>query len=460
MSKQKMKPPVQKNETVTLTIEDLTSQGVGVGKVNHYPIFTPYVLRGEKVEVKVVKVKKNYAYGKLLKIIEKSSDRTDPPCSVFYKCGGCQVQHMSYEAQLEMKRNIVKNALSKIGQLNDVPVHDVLGMDEPFRYRNKIQMPVGEKDGKLITGFYQERSHRIIDGMETCHIQNEVGDDVIKSCREIASELGIDAYDEEGHRGVLRHIVVRTAYETNDTMVIFVTKTKNLPYEKELIKRLTKAHPEIKSIVHNINPKRTNVILGEETKTIYGDDYIIDRIGPLQFKLSAKSFYQVNPVQTKVLYEKALEYANVGADDIAIDAYCGIGTIALYLAQKAKKVYGVEVVPEATMDAQENARLNGLDNVEFVAGEAETVLPQWQKAGVKPDVITVDPPRKGCDERFLQTMIEMEPERIVYVSCNPATLARDLRILEDGGYRTLEVQPVDLFPQTYHVECVAWMSRE
>lgn len=459
MSKKQLQPPVKKNETVMLTIEDVTSQGVGVGKVDQYPIFTPYVLPGETAEVKVVKVKKNYAYGKLLKVIAASPERKKPPCDVFYQCGGCQVQHMSYQAQLDMKRTIVKNALAKIGHLEHVPVHPVIGMDEPYRYRNKIQMPVGEKDGKILMGFYQERSHRIISGMETCLIQNEVGDRIIATCRKLFNQLNIPAYDEINHTGVLRHVIVRTAYETNDSMVIFVTKTAKLPQQKALIQRLTEQHPEIKSIVHNINPQRTNVILGETTKTIYGADYIIDRIGSLQFKLSAKSFYQVNPVQTKVLYEKALEYAAVSADDIAIDAYCGIGTIALYLAQKAKKVYGVEVVPEAIMDAQENARLNGLDNVEFVAGEAETVLPQWQKAGVKPEVITVDPPRKGCDERFLQTMIEMQPKRIVYVSCNPATLARDLRILEDGGYRTLEVQPVDLFPQTYHVECVALLVK-
>ena len=455
----KRKPPVKKNQTITLTFEDLTSEGSGVGKVDGYPIFVPYGLPGEKATVKVIKVNKNLAFGKLLDIKKASPERVTPPCDVFYKCGGCQLQHMSYEMQLEMKRNQVENVMEKVAHLNHVPVHPVLGMEDPWRYRNKIQIPVGEQDGELITGFYQQRSHRIIDDMDTCVIQNELGDRMVEATRRIATDLGIEAYDEKTHRGVLRHIIVRTAFGTNDTMIILVTRTEKLPKQDELIKQLTETYPAIKSIIHNINNKKTNVILGKKSRTLFGEDYIYDSIGDLKFKISPRSFYQVNPTQTKVLYEKALEYANVGADDVVIDAYCGIGTISLFLAQKSKKVYGVEIVPEAIDDAKTNAKLNGITNAEFVVGEAEKVMPWWTAQGLRPDVIVVDPPRKGCAPEFLEAMIEMEPKRIVYVSCNPSTLARDLRILEDGGYRTIEVQPVDMFPNTPHVELVALMSR-
>ncbi|HLR71799.1 MAG TPA: 23S rRNA (uracil(1939)-C(5))-methyltransferase RlmD [Pseudogracilibacillus sp.] len=460
MAKEKRRPPVKKNDEIIVTCEDLTHEGNGVVKVDNYPLFIQYLLPGEKAKVRVVKANKNFGYGKLLSIESRSDARVEPPCNVFYRCGGCQIQHMDYNAQLEMKRNNVVNNLKRIGHLDDVTVHAVLGMEDPWYYRNKIQMPVGEKNGSLITGFYRERSHQIIPDMDTCLIQNKYGDEIIDVVREIANDLHIDAYDEKNHRGVLRHIIVRTAYETNETMIILVTKTKKLPHEAEMIKQLTEKRAEIKSIIHNVNPARTNVILGNETRTIYGEDYIYDRIGSLKFKLSAKSFFQVNPTQTKVLYEQALAYAQVGENDIVIDAYCGIGSISLFLAKRAKKVYGVEIVPEAIEDAKENAKLNNINNIEFTVGKAEEVMPKWKKDGLQPNVIVVDPPRKGCDEKLLQAMIDMEPERIVYVSCNPATLARDLRILEDGGYKTQEVQPVDMFSQTYHVECVSLLQRE
>jgi len=456
----KQKAPVKKNEIITLTFEDLTHEGNGVAKIAGYPLFVPNGLPGEKATVKVVKVNKRFGYGKLLDLITASPERVTPPCNVFYKCGGCQLQHMSYEMQLEMKQNQVINVMRKIAHLDEVLVHPVLGMDDPWRYRNKIQIPVGDKDGELITGFYQQRSHRIIDDMDTCVIQNELGDRMVEAVRRIATDLGIEDYDEKAHRGVLRHIIVRTAFETDDTMIILVTRTQKLPHQDELIKQLTETYPAIKSIIHNVNSERTNVIMGKTSRTLYGDDHIIDSIGDLKFKISPRSFYQVNPTQTKALYEIALKYANIGADDVVIDAYCGIGTISLFLAQQAKQVYGVEIVPEAIRDAKENAKLNEIDNVEFVVGEAEKIMPWWTIQGLRPDVIVVDPPRKGCGEALLQAMIAMEPKRIVYVSCNPSTLARDIRILEDGGFNTQEVQPVDMFSQTSHVECVALMSRE
>ncbi len=456
----KAKPPVQKNETVTLRFEDLTHEGNGVGKVDGYPLFVPHGLPGEEAEVKVIKVKKNFGFGKLLNVKQESDDRVEPPCDVYYKCGGCQLQHMSYQMQLDMKQKQVKYNMKKIGHLEHVPVHPTIGMDDPWRYRNKVQIPVGQKeDGELKTGFYQKRSHNIID-MDTCLIQDEMNDRMVETVRRIASKLGISAYDEQTHRGTLRHIMVRTGQNTKDIMVVIVTKTKKLPHQDKLIDEIRDAFPNVKSIVHNVNSAKTNVILGKQTNVIYGDEYIYDTIGDIKFMISPLSFYQVNPTQTKALYDQALQYADLRGGETVIDAYCGIGTISLFLAQKAKKVYGVEIVPEAVTDAKKNARLNKMDNADFYVGQAEELMPWWRNQGLRPDVIVVDPPRKGCDEELLKAMLDMEPERIVYVSCNPSTLARDLRVLEDGGYETQEVQPVDMFPQTSHVECVTWLEKK
>ncbi|GGA75497.1 23S rRNA (uracil(1939)-C(5))-methyltransferase RlmD [Ornithinibacillus halotolerans] len=456
----KQKAPVKKNETITIRFENLTHEGNGVGKIEGYPLFVPYGLPGEEAIVKVVKVNKNFGFGKLLEVKNASPERVEPPCDVFYKCGGCQIQHMSYNLQLSMKQQQVKNVMRKIAHLDHVPVHPTIGMEDPWRYRNKVAIPVGEKDGELITGFYQMRSHNIIEDMDTCIVQEDLNDRMVEAVRRIANRVGIEAYDEKSHTGVLRHIMVRTGKETKETMIVLITRTKELPHAKEFIRELTETYPNVKSIIHNINPTKTNVILGEKTNVLWGQEYIYDSIGSVRFAISAKSFYQVNPTQTKHLYEKALEYAAIDEEDTVIDAYCGIGTISLFLAQKAKKVYGVEVVPEAIDDARVNAKLNGMTNVEFAVGTAEEVMPKWKEEGLRPDVIVVDPPRKGCDEGLLQAMIEMGPKRIVYVSCNPSTLARDLRILEDGGYGTKEVQPVDMFPQSMHIESVAWLEKK
>lgn len=454
----KITPPVKKNELVELIFEDITHEGAGVGKIGGYPLFVPYALPGEKAKVKVINVKKNFGFGKLVETVEESPARVDPPCNVYYKCGGCQLQHMSYEMQLEMKRNQVQNALKKIGHIVDIPIHPTIGMEDPWRYRNKVQIPVGSQNGELITGFYRKRSHDIIDDMERCIITDEVNDRMIDAVREIANRLGISAYDEEKNRGLLRHIMVRSGQETKQTMIVLITKKEKIPALEKLVDEIVKTYPEVKSVVQNINPERTNVILGKKSKVLWGDSYIYDEIGGIRFAISAKSFYQVNPVQTKKLYDKALEYAALTGKETVIDAYCGIGTISLFLARNAKKVYGVEVVPEAISDAKENAKLNQIENAEFFVGQAEKVMPWWKAQGLRPDVIVVDPPRKGCDESFLQAMIDMKPKRIVYVSCNPSTLARDLKILDEGGYETKEVQPVDMFPQTTHIECVVWLE--
>ncbi|PKR84020.1 23S rRNA (uracil(1939)-C(5))-methyltransferase RlmD [Heyndrickxia camelliae] len=450
--------PVQKNEYIDVVFEDLTHEGNGVAKVDGYPLFVPNGLPGEKAKIKVIKLNKGYGFGRLIELYEKSPDRVEPNCPIYKECGGCQLQHLSYPGQLRAKHNQVQEVLTRIGKIENAIVHPVLGMEDPWRYRNKAQVPVGEREGGLIAGFYQKRSHDIID-MEACLIQQEKNDEVVQSIKRICEKHGVRAYNEQTHKGTLRHIMARSGMKTGEIMVVLITRNTDLPNKNQIIQDIIQSNPDIKSIVQNINTKKTNVIFGDETKVLWGNEFIYDYIGNIRFAISARSFYQVNPEQTKVLYDQALKYAGLSGKETVIDAYCGIGTISLFLAQQAKKVYGVEIVPEAIEDAKRNAKLNEIENVEFAVGEAETVIPKWYEDGVKADVLVVDPPRKGCDETLLQTIIEMKPKKVVYVSCNPATLARDLRILEDGGFKTAEVQPVDMFPQTMHVETVVLMSR-
>ncbi|MGF7031361.1 23S rRNA (uracil1939-C5)-methyltransferase [Paenibacillus mucilaginosus] len=436
--------------------------------MNGYTLFVPGALPGEKVRVKVVKVKKQYGYAKLLEVLEASPDRIDAPCPIYKQCGGCQLQHLSYEAQMRWKRQLVIDNLTRIGKLQVVGereegiiVHPTLGMSDPWRYRNKAQVPIGlaeTEEGGLVGGFYAQGSHRIID-MEACLIQHENNDAVVGAVKKIARELGIRPYSEETGRGLLRHVIARYGFNTGEIMVVLVTNGRDLPHADELTGLIRRDVPGVTSIVQNINTRETNVIFGDETRTLWGSDVIYDTIGDIRFAISARSFYQVNPVQTEVLYGKALEYAALTGRETVIDAYCGIGTISLFLAQKADQVYGVEIVPEAIEDARANARLNGIRNASFEAGPAEVVIPAWRAKGIAPDVIVVDPPRKGCDPALLETILAMRPERVVYVSCNPSTLARDLRVLEDGGFRTVQVQPVDMFPHTVHVESVAVLVR-
>jgi 23S rRNA (uracil1939-C5)-methyltransferase len=449
--------PVQKNDYIDVVFEDLTHDGAGVAKVDGYPLFVPSGLPGEKAKIKVIKVNKGYGIGRLIELYNKSPYRVEIPSHETNKYGGCQLEHISYEGQLKFKENQVRQVLARIGKLEDIQVHSILGMDNPWHYRNKAQVPVGEKDGKLIAGFFKPRSHEIVDTDESL-IQLPEINAAVQTVKEICNELRIPAYDEESHKGVVRHIMARYGKQTGELMVVIITRTIDIPNKSKLVDEIVARLPKVKSIVHNINSKRTNVILGEKTTVLWGNEVIYDYIGDVKFAISALSFYQVNPVQTKVLYDKALEYAGLSGEESVIDAYCGIGTISLFLAQKAKRVFGVEVVPEAIEDAKRNAELNGITNAEFAAGEAEVVIPKWYKEGNSADVLVVDPPRKGCDEALLNTIIEMKPKKVVYVSCNPATLARDLRILEDGGYKTLEVQPVDMFPHTTHVEAVAKME--
>ncbi|NRG46624.1 23S rRNA (uracil(1939)-C(5))-methyltransferase RlmD [Bacillus sp. CRN 9] len=449
--------PVNKNDYIDVEFEDLTHEGAGVAKVDGYPLFVPNALPGEKAKIKVVKANKGYGFARLIETYEESPYRVKPLCPIYKECGGCQLQHLSYEGQLLAKEKQVREVLTRIGKLEDVKVHPTLGMQDPWRYRNKSQVPIGEHEGGLIGGFYQQRTHQIID-MKACLIQQEKNDEVIQKVKEICSRHGVRAYDEGRHKGGLRHIMARYGLVTGEVMIVLVTRTKDLTNKNKIIEEITAEISGVKSIVHNINSKKTNVIMGDETRVLWGEEVIYDYIGAIKFAISARSFYQVNPDQTKVLYEKALEYANLTGEEDVIDAYCGIGTISLFLAQKANKVFGVEIVPEAIEDAKRNADLNDIRNTDFAVGKAEEVIPKWYEEGNSADVLVVDPPRKGCDEALLQTIIDMKPKKVVYVSCNPGTLARDLRVLEDGGYKTVEVQPVDMFPQTVHCEAVAWLE--
>lgn len=447
--------PVAVGGDYVADIVGIGHDGEGVGRVEGYTLFVRGALPGERVLLRVEHVKKQYGYANLLQVLEASPDRVPPPCSIYERCGGCQLQHLSYEAQLRVKRQLVVDNLRRIGKLENVLVHPTLGMTAPWRYRNKVQVPIGEEEGGLIGGFYAQGTHNIID-MKECLIQHEEGDRVVETIKSLGRELGITAYHEETHTGLLRHVVVKVGFRTGEVMVVLITNGADIPREDEWVARIREEIPGVASICQNVNEARTNVIFGDRTIVLWGREVIYDYIGDIKFAISPRSFFQVNPVQTEVLYGKALEYAALTGRETVIDAYCGIGTISLFLAQRARSVYGVEIVPEAIEDARLNAELNGITNVDFAVGHAEDVLPAWQRSGITPDVVVVDPPRKGCDASLLATLLELKPQRIVYVSCNPSTLARDLRVLEDGGYRTVEVQPVDMFPHTVHV---CWLFR-
>ncbi len=452
------KPPVSKNQEIILKITDLSHEGLGVGKYEGYTLFIADALPEELIRARVVKVNRRFGYARLLEILEPSRERVAAHCTIYGSCGGCQLQHLSYPAQLAWKRELVTNNLKRLGGIEAVEIAETLGMAEPWLYRNKLQVPFAESEGRLISGFYARRTNRVID-MQECLIQDDVGNRINQAVRNIAGEIKIPAYDPKSGQGVLRHAVTRTAAATGETMLILVTNEWDFAGKAELVERLLAELPDLTSLVQNLNQRRDNVILGDEFVTLAGADVIYDELAGVRFAISPPSFYQVNPEQTRVLYEKAVEFAQLTGEEIVIDAYCGIGTISLFLAQKAKHVYGVEIVEEAIRDARINAELNEIDNVSYVLGAAEEVMAEWQKEGTKADVIVVDPPRKGCEPALLEAIIAMGPERVVYVSCNPATLARDLGILEAGGYKTMKVQPVDMFPQTVHVECVALMSR-
>lgn len=454
---------VEKNKEYIFDIISQGYEGEGIAKIdNKYPIFIEGALKGEKVKVRIVKVNKNFAYGKLMEVLEASEERVNPPCAIYKRCGGCKLQHASYKAQLDFKWDRVKDCVSKIGKLDPSIVKYPLGMENPWRYRNKVQLPIGLINGEVKIGFFAPRSHDIID-MESCLIQDEIGDKVVKLTREWIEKFNIRPYNVNGEydeKGIVRHIMIRRGFTTNEVMIVLVTNGENLPHKEEFVDLMVKNIPGIKSVIQNINSKKTNVILGLESKTLWGEDTISDYIGDFRFNISPLSFFQVNPTQTEVLYGKALEYANLTGNEEVFDAYCGTGTITLFLSQKAKKVYGVEIIPQAIDNAWINAKENKVENVEFFVGESEVVIPDLINKGVKADVVVVDPPRKGCDKKLLDAITNIDAKKIVYVSCDPSTLGRDLQVLEENGYKTLEVQPVDMFPNTSHVENVAKLIKK
>ena len=450
----------RKNDLVTLEIEDCGIDGEGIGKADGFTVFVKDAVIGDTVTAKIIKAKKNYGYGRLMEVLKPSPYRVEPKCEFARQCGGCQLQALSYDQQLVFKTNKVKGHLERIGGFTDIPMEPIIGMDELFHYRNKAQFPVGRnKEGKIVTGFYAGRKHNIIENRD-CALGVAENKEVLDCVIAHMEKYGIEPYNEATGKGLVRHVLIRYGYFTKEVMVCLILNGNKIPKEEQLVKSLCEI-PGMTSITINVNKKHSNVILGEEIRLLWGQEYITDRIGDISYQISPLSFYQVNPMQTQKLYAKALEYADLHGEETVWDLYCGIGTISLFLAQKAKFVRGVEIVPAAIENAKENAKLNGLENTEFFVGKAEEVLPrEYKKNGVYADVIVVDPPRKGCDETLLETMIEMNPDRIVYVSCDSATLARDLKYLCERGYELRKVCPVDQFGMTVHVETVVLLSQQ
>lgn len=504
-----------KNDLFELKIDDLGADGEGIGKYEGFTFFVKDAVPGDVIRARALKMKKNYGFARVEEILEASKDRVTPVCPIARQCGGCQLQHISYERQLQYKHEKVRNCLMRIGGLENPEMDTIIGMEEPYYYRNKAQFPVGaDKEGKPAIGFYAGHSHTIIN-TEHCYIQARVNKVLMAAVREYLVECKVPLYDEEAHKGLVRHVLTRVGFTTGEIMVCPVINGNSLPKPENLLKKLQTAvegynrnrgsengrairinesdkqksdeseknilkkseedlcdnqvtipkEPEFKltSLCFNVNKEKTNVILGNEVIPYFGETYITDYIGPVKYRISPLSFYQVNPGQTKRLYEQALEYADLQGGETVWDLYCGIGTISLFLAQKAGKVYGVEIVPEAIADARKNAELNGITNAEFFVGAAEEVLPaQYEKSGgaMRADVIVVDPPRKGCEESLLATIVAMEPKRVVYVSCDPATLARDVKYLSENGYEYVKGRAVDQFGHSGHVETVCLLSRK
>lgn len=446
---------LQKNELVEIEVIDLGENGEGIGKIDGYTVFIHGGIPGDTVDVQIIKAKKQYAIGRVTNIVKESPFRINPECKYADRCGGCQMQYIDYEAQIKIKKDIVTSAIERIGGFTDIEVNDVLKMENPRAYRNKSQYPVRRENHEVKIGFYRQRSHDVVD-INECMVQHELVNDMMQTVRELITEYQTSIYNEEKHKGFLRHIVVRISHKTDDIMLIFVTNKPNETYDvhiTEISKKLSEKYPQIKSFIQNINSSKGNRVMGYENITILGDDKITDYIKELKFELSPMSFLQVNPLQTEVLYDTALNMLNISKEDTVFDIYCGIGTISLFLAKHAKKVYGVEVVDVAIEDAKRNAVVNKLDNTEFITGKAEDVIPRLYSEGTTADIVVLDPPRKGCEEAVLNSILDMEPKMICYVSCKPSTLARDLKILS-AKYDLLEVQPVDLFPHTTHVETV------
>ena len=452
----------QKNQEVEVVVNALGNEGEGVGHTQDgYTVFVKDALPGDVIRAKLMKCKKQYAFGRLVEILTPSKDRVEAVCEKARVCGGCQIQEIAYEKQLEFKADKVKGNLVRIGGVKNPPMEPIIGMDEPWRYRNKAQFPIGRtKEGNIVAGFYAGRTHAIVPVPDNdCVLGREVNAKILDKVIAHMETYDIEPYDEATGTGLVRHVLIRCGFATDEIMVCLVVNGTKIPEEDALADSLMEI-PEMTSIMLNTNMDQTNVILGDQVRTIRGESYITDEIGGVKFCISPLSFYQVNPVQTEKLYQKALEYAGLTGKEIVWDIYCGIGTISLFLAKEAKKVYGVEIVPDAIEDAKKNAALNDIHNVKFFVGKAEDVLPkQYEKHQIYADVIVVDPPRKGCEQAVLDTILKMRPKRVVYVSCDSATLARDVKTLAEDGYVLRAVTPIDQFCHTSHVESVSLLVR-
>lgn len=446
--------PVEKNKEYVVEIIDNGFEGEGIAKINDFTIFVPNAIKGEKVKILIVKVLKSYGYGKIIELLEKSIDRVKSDCNTYKRCGGCSLRHIKYEKTLEMKQNAVQSLVNKILK-NKIEVQKTLGIEKPYYYRNKAQYPVGKNsEGKAQIGVFANRTHEIIP-IQECYIQNKKSQEVAKFVIEFINANNISVYNEKTRKGLARHIVTKVGVKTNEIMCVLVINGKEIPKEKELVTEVTKKFPEVKTIVKNINTQNTNVVMGKENIVIYGSGYIKDQLGKYIFKISPHSFYQVNPIQAENLYNIGVQAANIDKNDIVFDLYCGIGTISLFMAQYAKKVYGIEIVEQAIQDAKENAKINNIENAEFIAGDVENVLDDLINVKkVIPDIIMIDPPRKGMDNKSVENILNIKPKKLVYISCNPATLVRDLAKFEEE-YEVKTIKPVDMFPFTSHVECVA-----
>ena len=444
--------PVEKNKEYVVDIIDNGFEGEGIAKIDNFTIFIPGAIKGEKVKILIVKVLSSHAFGKILEFIKESENRIDVDCSTYKRCGGCNLRHVKYESTLLMKQDAVQSLVNKTLK-NKIAVSEVIGMKEPYHYRNKAQYPIGlDKNNNVVTGIFAERSHDIIQ-MHECFIQNKISQEIAKKVVDFIRKNNISVYDEKSGNGLFRHVVIRVGVKSNQVMCILVLNGRKIPKEQELVEFLLDEFPSITTIVKNFNMKNTNVILGYENESIYGSGFIEDKLGEYTFKISPLSFYQINPVQTEVLYRTAIDMANLQGDEVAVDLYCGIGTISLFLSKGVKKVYGIEIVPQAIEDAKQNAKINHVDNVDFFVGDVEFAFDDLiNKSCVVPDVVFVDPPRKGLDSNTVDNILRVCPKKVVYISCNPATLVRDLAKLEDR-YAISRIQPVDMFPWTSHVEC-------
>lgn len=461
MEQKKAVIPVKKNEEYVVNIIDNGFEGEGIAKIEGYTIFIAEAMKGEKCKILIVKVTASHAFGKIIEILEKANARKESDCSTYKRCGGCSLRHIEYNATLEMKQKMVQNLVNKTLECA-VEVEPTIGMENPVHYRNKAQYPLGiNKENDPVVGIYAQRTHTIIP-MENCLIQNEISEIIAKSVLKIIKENKISIYNEKNQNGIMRHIIIKIGIKTKQVMCILVVNGNQFPQEKKMVEGLLQEFQkneklqgwELKTIVKNINTKNTNVILGNINVVLYGEGCIYDKLGEYTFKISPMSFYQTNPIQTEVLYKKAIEFAGLNGTEIVLDLYCGIGTIGIFIAKTAKKVYGIEIIEDAIKDAKENAKLNRIENIEFLCGDVEVALGELIEKSEKADVIFVDPPRRGLDITTLNNILAIEPIKVVYISCNPATMVRDLKLLEEK-YEVAKIQPVDMFPYTTHVECVA-----